>query len=52
MACLPQLRNPIHAMNGAVAQLATGALSSERAEIELATLSRGIDVMVRKSPAI
>ena len=41
-----QLRNPLHAMYGAVEQLASGALDAAAAALELETLSHGIDVMV------
>ena len=42
----PQLRNPIHAMYGAVTQLAGGALDAAGAALELGTLSNGIDLMI------
>jgi signal transduction histidine kinase len=41
-----QLRNPLHSMYGALAQLASGALDAATTELELATLARGIDVMI------
>ena len=43
--CWPQLHNPLHAMHGAIAQLASGALTAA-ATVEVASLTHGIDVMI------
>jgi signal transduction histidine kinase len=43
---IAQLRNPLHAMSGAVQQLASGLLDAAAAALEFATLSHGINVMI------
>jgi two-component system sensor histidine kinase EvgS len=43
---VPQIRNPIHAMYGAITQLAGGTLDPAAAAVELATLSHGVSVMI------
>jgi signal transduction histidine kinase len=41
-----QIRNPLHAMYGAVALLSSGTLHSDAADAELLRLHEGIDVMI------
>jgi hypothetical protein len=42
-----QLRNPLHAMHGAVLQLASCTLDAAAAAVEAASLAHGIDVMIQ-----
>jgi hypothetical protein len=43
--CAAQLRNPLHAMQGAVTQLTSGALDADATAVELDSIGRGLAVM-------